>query len=50
MDFVIFKAVACTGVLASCNDAKDSVAAGLLLGMTEVINVVKGDSEVDAFL
>lgn len=45
--FVVFEAVACTGVLVSCDDAEDGVAAGLepSLGMTEVVDVV-GDFEV----
>ena len=42
--FVVFKAVACTGVLTSCDDAKDGVAAGLrlstLLGKMGFVNVV----------
>ena len=41
--FMAFKAVACTGVLTSCDDAK-GVAAGLrfsmLLGKMEFVNVV----------
>jgi hypothetical protein len=40
--FVVFEAVACTGVLASCDDAKGAVAAGsrLSLGMTGFVDVV----------
>lgn len=40
--FVAFEAVACTGVLASCDDAKGGVAAEsrLSLGMTEFVDVV----------
>ena len=42
--FVVFEAVACTGVLTSCDDAKDGVAAGLrlstLLGKMGFVNVV----------
>ena len=50
--FVVFKAVACTGVLASCDDAEDGVTTGLALslGVMEVVNVVKGDSLVDVVL
>jgi hypothetical protein len=41
--FVVFKAVACTGVLASCDDAKGAVAAEsrLSLGMTGFVDVVE---------
>ena len=40
--FMVFEAVACTGVLASCEDAKGAVAAGsrLSLGMTGFVDVV----------
>jgi hypothetical protein len=40
--FVMFEAVACTGVLASCDNAKGAVAAGsrLSLGMMEFVDVV----------
>ena len=50
--FVIFEAVACTGVLASCDDAEDGVTAGLALslGMMEVVDVVKEGFEVDIVL
>ena len=50
--FVVFKAVACTGVLASCDDAEDGVTTGLVLplGVMEVVDVVKGDSLVDVVL
>ena len=39
--FVVFKAIACTGVLASCDDAKGAVATGsrLSLGMTGFVNI-----------
>ena len=41
--FLVFKAVACTGVLASCDDVKCAVAAGSrLLGMTGFVEVVFG--------
>ena len=40
--FVVFEAVACTGVLASCDGPKGAVAAGsrLSLGMTGFVDVV----------
>jgi hypothetical protein len=40
--FLVFEAVACTGVLASCDDAKGAVGAGsrLSLGMTGFVEVV----------
>jgi hypothetical protein len=50
LDFlVVFEAVARTGVLVSCDDAEDGVAAESepSLGMTEVVDVVVGDFEVD---
>ena len=40
-DFVAFKAVACTGVLASCDDAKGAVAGSTFsLGKTGFVDVV----------
>lgn len=43
--FVVFEAVACTGVFASCDDAKGAVAAGsrLSLGMTGFVDVFELD-------
>ena len=54
--FVVIEAVACTGVLVSCDDseAEDFVAArlgpGLSLGTTGVVDIVVEDFEVDFVL